>query len=90
MELNEITENMKLITSDEFRKLHNKLLRKYEITFINDCDCTPHVTGNIYYKEDLYICHVKGIYYNENHDWQGALESYLKLLKDILIDYFKF
>ncbi len=88
MELNEITNDLRLITSDEFRNLHNKLLHKYGITFINDCDCIPHVTGNIYHKEDLYICHIRGIYYNEEHDWCGALESYLILLKNILIDYF--
>lgn len=76
--------------SATFREYHNKLLNKYEVEFENNCDYWARVTGNIYSKNDEFICHIKGIVYDEYGDWFGNLDGYLKLLEKSLIDKFGF
>lgn len=77
-------------TSDEFRKCHNFLLGKYDITFMNNCDYWSQVSGNIYYKGDEFICHITGIFYNDNGDWGGDFDGYLKLLEESLYEKYEF
>ena len=65
------------MNSEEFRKEHNRILSQYGITFMNNCDFIGAVTGNIYHKDDEFICHIVGISYDRDGDWQGRLEEYL-------------
>jgi len=77
-------------TSDEFRTYHNLLLQKYDITFENNCDYWAQVTGNIYEKEGECICHITGIFYDEDGDWNGDLYGYLRLLEKSLYEKYRF
>lgn len=77
-------------TSDEFRKYHNLLLQKYDITFLNNVDYWAQVTGNIYEKEDDFICHITGIYYDQDGDWNGDLDGYLRMLEKALYEKYRF
>ena len=74
--------------SDDFRIKHNQLLSEYGVTFENNCDFMPGVTGNIYRKEDDFVCHIKGIRYDDEGDWYGDLDGYLKLLEKELSNVF--
>jgi hypothetical protein len=76
--------------SKTFREYHNQLLSKYEIEFENNCDYWAVVTGNIYSKGEKFVCHIKGIKYDEDGDWVGDLDGYLKLLEKTLAEEFGF
>jgi hypothetical protein len=75
-----------ITTSDEFRKYHNILLQKYNVTFKNNVDYPSFVTGNIYEKGDDFICHITGICYDEAGNWNGDLDGYLRMLEDALYE----
>jgi len=87
---NTVLGKVSINTSDEFIKYHNIILEKYGITFENNCHFWSKVTGNIYEKEDEFICHITGIFYNQVGDWEGDLEGYLRLLEESLYEKYGF
>ena len=77
------------MTKEEFSTRHKAIITKYDVCFCDNCDMKSMVNGFIYYKNPpnsggKFVCHIRGIYYDDIIGMGGDFEGYLELLEDTL------